>query len=165
MASFKLNKSGFTLIELMIGAAVLIIALVGLLATYTGSFNLNETARNLTIAMNVNQEKLEEIRNHDFDSIVTDYSSGGSPGDTFSPSLLDGSGIIEVINDGSDVPAGVTSPDLIQVTITISWRQKGNRVIGEDANLDGTWDAGSEDANGNGQFDSPAQVITLIARR
>lgn len=164
MASFKLNKSGFTLIELMIGAAVLIIALVGLLATYTGSFNLNETARNLTIAMNVNQEKLEEIRDHDFDSIVTDYSSGGSPGDTFSPSLLDGSGIIEIIDDRSD-PGELTSPDLIQVTITISWRQKGNRVIGEDANLDGTWDAGSEDANGNGQFDSPAQVITLIARR
>lgn len=165
MKFFKRDKSGFTLIELMIGAAIMIIALVGLLATYTGSFRLNETAGNLTIAINIGQEKLEEIRNHSFDSIVTDYSSGGSPGGTFNPSPLDGSGIIDIIDDGSDDPEHVTSSDLLQITITISWRQKANRVIGEDADLNGTWDLASEDANGNGQFDSPAQVVTLISRR
>lgn len=150
--------------ELIIAAAVLVIALVALLATYTGCFRLNETAKNLTIAMNIAQEKMEEIRNHTFASIVVDYGSGGNPGDTFSPSPLDGSGRIDIIADGSD-PQGVTSSDLLQVTITISWRQRGGRVIGEDADLDGLWEQASEDANGNGQYDSPAQVVTLISRR
>ena len=34
-------KSGFTLLELMIGVAILVIALVGLIAAYIGCFTLN----------------------------------------------------------------------------------------------------------------------------
>lgn len=150
--------------ELMIASAVLLIALVGLLATYAGCYRLNETARNLTIAVNLGQEQLEGIRNHGFASIVTDYSAGGTPGDTFTPAPLDGSGIITIINNGDD-DAHVTNVDLIEVTITICWRQRGNLIVGEDADLDGNWVLASEDANGNGRFDSPAQIVTLIARR
>lgn len=146
------KNSGFTLLELMIGAVVLIVALVGLIAAYTGCFMLNEGARNLTIAINGAQDKMEEIRNLSFDQIA------GQDGTNFETDGLrdsDSEGIVEV--DSSN-------PDLLVVTVTICWRQKGGRIIGEDSNLNGNLDTG-EDVNGNNQLDSPAQLVTLMARR
>ena len=146
-----MKRNSFALMEVMIAAAILVIVLVGLLAVYSGCFSLNERARNSTIAMNGIQEKLEEIRNCDFSQILTDYSSG----DTFTIERLDGLGVI-YINSGD--------PDLLNITISVSWRQKGGRIIGEDTDLDGEIDVG-EDVNTNGILDSPAMVTTLMAER
>ena len=152
MRSKNTKKSGFTLLELMIGAGVLIVALVGLIAAYSTCFTLNETARNLTIAINSAQREIERIRNLSFDDVDDE------DGTNFEILELDddeSEGIVEV--DSSD-------PDLLEVTVTVCWRQKGGRVFGEDANLNGVFDAG-EDTNGNGQLDSPAQLVTSISRR
>ena len=43
---------GFTLVELMLGAAVLTVVAVALLGSYFGQSFLNANARNLTAAMN-----------------------------------------------------------------------------------------------------------------
>lgn len=146
------NSRGFTLLELMIGAAVLITALAGLIAAFSGCFTLNETARNTTIAINGAQDRIEWIRNITFDQISnqdgTNFEINGlSDGDS--------EGIVEV--DSSN-------PDLYRITVTISWRQKGGRIFGEDANLNGVFEAG-EDVNENGRLDSPVQLVTLITRR
>ena len=138
--------------ELMIAAAILVVALGGLIAAYIGCFNLNETARNLTIAMNGAQREMERIRNLPLSQISAE---DGNSFEIAGIADTDSEGIVEV--DSSD-------PDLLVVTITICWRQKGDRVVGEDANLNGVLDAG-EDTNGNGRLDSPAQVVTLISRR
>lgn len=170
-----MNKSGFTLLELMIGATVLIVALVGLIAAYIGCFTLNEGARNLTIAINGAQEKLEEIRNHNFDTMVGDYSPGGSDGNTFTIdptnwlTAENQTAVIYILNPQTDVilntsPTANPGLDLYKITITICWRQKGGRIFGEDGNLDGVFDAG-EDINGNDRLDSPAQLVTLMAKR
>ncbi len=151
-------KKGFTLIELMIAAAILVIALVGLLAAYTGCFGLNETARNLTIAMSGAQKEMEKIRNLAFSQISAE---DGNSFEIAGIADADSEGVIEV--DSSN-------PDLLVVTVTVCWRQKGGRVIGEDngsgggtllnGNLDGT-----EDTNGNNILDSPAQIVTLFSER
>ena len=148
-----MKKSGFTLLELMIGAAVLIVALVGLIAAYIGCFTLNEGARNLTIAINGTQAEMERIRNLSFDQI------DDQNGTNFEIDGLDSSeseGIVEV--DSSN-------PDLLKVAVTVSWRQKGGRVFGEDRNLNGIFEPATEDINGNGKLDSPAQLVTLMAKR
>ncbi|MBU4312687.1 MAG: prepilin-type N-terminal cleavage/methylation domain-containing protein [Candidatus Omnitrophica bacterium] len=153
MAFQHKHNSGFTLLEMMIGAMILIVALVGIIAAYTGCFTLNETARNLTIAINGCQEKLEEIRNESFGQIFANYNST-----TFEVAGLsnsDSEGVVEVNN---------TNPDLLRISVTICWQQKGDRIFGEDSDLDGALDAG-EDVNGNDQLDSPAKLVTLIARR
>ena len=55
-------KHGFTLVEVMFAAGIMLIAIGGLLGTYVLCFNLAETAKNLTLANNAIQLKLEEIR-------------------------------------------------------------------------------------------------------
>lgn len=144
------ERSGFTLMELMLAAAVLIIAISGLVAAFIGCYVLNETAKNLTLATMGAQEKLEEIRNHNFGKIYSDYN-----GTTFDVTGIDAEGRVDV--DNADA-------DLLKIAVTICWRQVGGRIVGEDLNLDGDLDAG-EDSNGNGQLDSPAQIVTLMARK
>lgn len=179
-----MKRGGFTLLEVMIAAAVLVVALLGLLGVFTGCFGLNETARNLTIAINGAQEKLEEIRNYSsdsFDTMVGDYSSGGTEGNTFTISpanwLAAGeqSAVIyfrnpatgAILNTGPTASPGL---NLYEVRITVCWRQKGGRIIGEDGGtgggiaLDGVLN-GNEDADGNNMLDSPAQIVTLMAER
>jgi hypothetical protein len=92
----------------------------------------------------------EEMRNSAFNRIVDDYS-----------------GLNFIVNDIPQSRGVVyvddTNPELLQVTISVCWRQ-GNRVIGEDTNLNGQLDAGEVD-NGNNIIDSPVQIVTIIANR
>lgn len=151
----KYHLKGFFLIEIMIVIAVLVIVLVGYLQLSIVCFGLAETTKNITIAISEIQSQLDQIRNYNYSNIVSDYSQGGSPGDIFSLSQLDGVGIISLNN---------SNPELLEVEITACWQEKGRRIIGEDINLNGVLDA-DEDKNANGKIDSPASLITLIAQR
>jgi Tfp pilus assembly protein PilV len=55
---------GFTLLEVMVGAGVLVIAIVGLLAVLTSTAALQRTNRETTLALNAVRDKLEELRNY-----------------------------------------------------------------------------------------------------
>ena len=66
MSDVRCPQRGFTLIELVIGIAVLITALLGLLGVFVGIYALNESSRNLTIATHLADRVMEEIRNSDF---------------------------------------------------------------------------------------------------
>jgi len=147
------KRRGFTLIEVMIAAAILAIVLCGLLVTYIRCFELISTSRNLTFAVNAAQRKIEEMRDYTFSQIYTDYNNQNFTVDEIGAG--NSRGVIYV--DNSD-------PVLLKVTISVCWRQQGSRIIGEDLNLNGILDPG-EDLNGNNMIDSPAQLVTLIAAR
>lgn len=169
------GSRGFTLLELMIGSAILIVALAGLLAAFIGCLRLNETAKNLTIAINGAQEKLEEIRNYNFNTMVGAYSPGGSQGNTFTIdpanwlAAENQRAVIYILNPQTGAILN-TSPlanpglALYEVRIAVCWRQSTGRLFGEDDNLNGTLNIG-EDDNSNGYIDSPGQLVTLIAER
>ena len=151
--SCKNYKSGFTLFELMIGAGVLIVALVGLLGVFAGMISLNENSGKLSLAVAACQAKLEEMRNSSFTNLYTTYN-----GTSFNPngfSLGEAKGAISINN---------SNPNLLQVFVSVSWRTRSNRVIGEDKNLNGARDAG-EDSIVNLRLDSPGQIATLMAQR
>jgi len=145
-------QKGFTLLELIIGAGILTVAIVGLLASFANCFTLNETSRNFTITVNNAQEKIEEIHNLTFDQILSqdglNFEIAGLPDN-------DSEGLIEVAS---------INPNLLEITVTVCWRQKGGRVFGEDDNLNGSMDMG-EDKNGNSVLDSPTKLVTLVASR
>lgn len=147
------HNHGMTLLELMIATAVLIIAITGLLAALTGLFTLNENAGKLTLAMTAAQDKIEEIRNANFDTLFSAYNAAHFDPDGFLPSQAEAN---IVIND--------TNPDLLQVCVSVSWMGRSNKIIGEDLNLNGGLDAG-EDLNGDLRLSSPAEIVTLIGRR
>ena len=160
------SNSAFTLIEVMVASVVFVLTIGVLLLVFIGCLSLNATSRNLTTSINAAGAKLEEICQHDLDIITSSYIPGGDPGDSFGISdwTRPHSGIISIIDDGSDEPDHLTNDNLIQVTISVCWQEKGGRIIGEDKNLDGNFDLASEDKNGNGRLDSPTQLITLISR-
>jgi len=144
------NKSGFTLVELLISTVVFSFAFIGLLLSFVRSMELHEASRNTSFALTAVKSRLETIQNTTFSEIYSTYD-----GLTFTDSGLNGIGVSYVDN---------SNLNLLEVVVPFCWQQKNGRIIGEDANLDGALDAG-EDANLNGRIDSPAQVITYIYNR
>ena len=157
------SEGGFTLLEVVIAGGALMVGLVGLASTFGSGLALNDGARHLTLAMAAAQQELEAIKTLSFADVADRDGAFVVPG--LDPQNV--STFVEVVQDSTDARdvARITSADLAQVTVTVCWRQRMGRVIGEDANLDGVFDADTEDANGNGRLDSPAQLTTLIARR
>ena len=114
----KKNKKGFTMIELIVTGSILSIIIVGLMRLFIYTSVLAEIAGNKTTATSEAQSKLEEIRNHDFDQISTDYAEGSNPGNNFNLTLLNGNGVIYI---------GGTTPELLTLRVVISWQNKYNR--------------------------------------
>lgn len=132
----KKIKSGFTLSELLLAAAILVFVLAGLLVLFLNCLILNETNRNFTLAYSAIQAKMEEIKNTPFSNLdalnATNFYLYG-----FSPD--NAKGRIHV----SDESAG-----LKRIRIVACFKVR-NRLIGNDIN--------------NCQS-SPAELVTLIAR-
>jgi type II secretory pathway pseudopilin PulG len=150
---------GFTLLELMLASTMLIVAVCGLLASYVTCFDLIETAKNMTLATNAIQFKLEEIRDYDFGEIAAEYDNT-----TFTVSgFANGQAI------GAVAVENITA-DLLRVTVSVCWRQRGNRIIGEDNGRGGGialsgHPEGTEDRDADGIVDSPAMISTLMIKR
>lgn len=161
------NENGFTLSEIMVAALVLVTILVGLLASYVTCLDFNETTRNTTLALNAAQQKLEEMKDYSFSLLCTDYNST-----TFTLDVMptgESQGRVYVFVDSS--PTGLNSCsgaydctcdyDTLRVVISVCWRQKSGRVMGEDKDLDGVLDTG-EDKNNNSVIDSPAMLTSYL---
>ena len=160
------SSPGFTIVEVIIAAMIIVVGLAGVVQVFYYARGQGEISANLTYALSAAQDKMEEIRNHTFSSIITDYSSGGTPGNTFALSEITGKGVITI--DATD-DAGNTEDDgvnsnLLQVEIVVSFKTSNSRIVGEDQDLDGVLDAG-EDLNGNGKLDSPVTIVSRVAKR
>jgi len=146
------NNSGFSLVEVLFSAAILAFALCGLLVTQIGLLSLGDISRQHILATNAVQAELEEIKNTPFSSLAdsTFYVNGFSNGNA--------RGRVEV----SATSYGATELKLVR--ILVSFRHRGNRIVGEDVNLDGQFQALTEDQNGNNRMDSPVEAVTLVAK-
>lgn len=149
------NNEGFTLVEVMIVALILAVVLTGMIQLYIQTSAQVELSRSKTLAISEAQSTIEKIRNHAYADIVTDYGSGGTPGNTFSVPGLDAMGVVTIDN---------SNPDLLELDVIVSWSDKYNRLIGEDVNLNGQLDVG-EDVNSNSTLDSPVRLKTMISRK
>lgn len=141
------RQSAFTLLEILLAAAILTFAICAILAAYIACIVLAADSKNINISTNAALSMAEEVRSSAFTRIVDDYN-----GLNFILNDLPSSRGVVYVDD--------TNPELLQVTISICWRQD-NRIVGEDQDLDGVLDGG-EDRNGNGIIDSPVQVVTQI---
>ncbi len=160
----KKDMSGFTIVEVVIAVLTLTIAIAGVLGLLIYTATLSDMAANQTLAVNEAQSQLEQIRNYNFSDIIAAYSSGGTPGNIFTPASVTGKGTIYINSNGTFPFVGVSNSDLLGIKVVISFRNKYNHIVGEDINFNGQLDAG-EDVDGNGQLSSPITVLSLIARR
>lgn len=75
--------AGFTLVEIMLGAAIMAIALVALLGAFFGQAYLNEHARNLTAAMNDATRIMERVRQQNEGTSCTTPSARPPTGESW----------------------------------------------------------------------------------
>jgi len=163
----QISNRGSTLIEILLAVAILAIALCAILGAYISCFVLMATSKNINIATNVALGLMEDIRSAPFTDLSgADLVINNQPFEQlsthlyrcrFSVGVLPTNKIVVYMND--------TNPDLLELTISICWRQ-GGRVIGEDTDLDGVLDAGEDKSSPpNGIIDSPVELVTRIANR
>ena len=67
----KLSQKGFSLLELMVAAAILALAIFGIFHAYSAGFMGMADARDRTVATNYAREAMEDVKNKDFDQIIT----------------------------------------------------------------------------------------------
>ncbi|MCX5694564.1 MAG: hypothetical protein NT014_05540 [Candidatus Omnitrophica bacterium] len=144
-------KEGFVLLEVLLATAIAAFAICGILLMYIVGMDLIRSSKNTSIATNAAQGLIEEIRfTSPLPDVVTKYK-----GLKFSVNGIPSSSGVVYVDD--------TNSDFLLVTISVCWRQ-GNKIIGEDKNLNGELDAG-EDTNDNLMIDSPAELVTQVTSR
>ena len=180
------TQRGFTLVELLIGSALLVggggALLLGICsatihATYLQGFQ---------VSLNAAQGQLEQLMATPFDQLWANAQANpngqcrGMGEDVNCNGLLDGGedadgdGVLDTPLPGGrlamqirqpveDQARNPGNPMLLDVHVAACWTSRG-RSIGEDKNCNGMLDAG-EDANGNGWIDSPVMMSTRVARR
>ena len=104
----NLNHSGFSLIELMVAVAILAMAAFGIFHAYSASFMGMAYTKDITVATNYGQEKMEDFKNGPFENI-TAKGFAYIPGQTKFER--------EVNLDGSII-------DLKKVTTTVRWKNR-----------------------------------------
>lgn len=107
-----MRRSGFTLLELVMGSAVLLIALLGLLSFYRSPFMLNEIARDTTIAIQDATKVIEQMRVTPFGSLQT------TNWDTWAQN-----------NGAKNLPSetvsvAYTGTDPLEFTVTVQWTRR-----------------------------------------
>lgn len=150
MSKKCLNKKGFTLCELMVATLIFTLTFGGIIVVFFKCMELAEMSGHSSAAVYALQNRLAAIENTPFSQIQGTFHNT-----TFTTAGLNGIGV-----------GYVTGPaaDMLEVSLSFSWREKNGRTIGEDKNLNGQLEAG-EDLNANGRLDSPVQLATSIFDR
>lgn len=103
---------GFTLIEVLVSMFIFSIAILGLAVGATSIMRANQTALYATIATNLAQDKLEELKAKTAGSINTT----GSPENNISVS-----GVPVKFNRSWTVTANSPAAGVTQIAVTVSW--------------------------------------------
>lgn len=130
---------GFTLIEILLTAAIIAVCLCGLLLTYMNMFVLADMSRDYTLATNALQAKMEQIKKEDFSNLL---SAGGPFNLTdFGFPYPDSGGCVNVTENFSNYTNTIT-----RVKVSACFRSR-SRLIG-DSTLNCTR--------------SPVEIVTFI---
>lgn len=109
------SKKGLTLLELVIGVAIFIVAIVSLLGAYMGALTMSEGSRNLNTAINDATRVIEEMRNIPFASItLTNWTTWASN---------NGANTLE----DETITTTYQGTDPLTVTVTVNWTEKGRQ--------------------------------------
>ena len=178
-------QRGMTLVELMVGTAILVGGGGALLIGMRYALIHADYLYDFQLATNAVQSRMEELSSLPFDTLLTDlqYAPARTAPTGQCMGLNEDFNCNGVLNGGEDrngnnqldepipgarlhvridpFPPGPGTKTVLTVHISacIPWR---GRNIGEDRNCNGVLDAG-EDTNANGWLDSPAEASTRVA--
>jgi Tfp pilus assembly protein PilV len=117
------RQTGFTLNEVLVSINVIIIAILGYSLSTVGVIRGNMTNDNTTVAINLAQDKLEQLKAQN--KLVNDNRCPDS-GDHAITAAGMANGIFDRCWRIVDSPLG---PQLKQIDVRVSWRDQENREI------------------------------------
>lgn len=186
------RQTGFTLMEVVLGGATLLVAVGAILGAYIGQMTLNEHARNLSLAIQDANRVIERIRVTNttpscgtptavppslgtWDAWLQDPAGGGGKSIPIDPSRNAEERIVVTCQDSAGAqycnagqggdwqPSSASNFTIIRVTVGVCWRHR-NRTIGE-CSWNGSSFSPGPDTNTNSVIDGPAVLTTLITCR
>lgn len=116
------TKKAFTLVELLLASAILVVTLSGLAALFSYILVLNETNRNKYSALNHAEFVMEEIKNTTFSGIVTAIQNGNWD---WNSSAISSHGLVALT--GEQIDTSVSGTTILDVTTVVSWQDTGGR--------------------------------------
>jgi len=119
----KTHTQGVTLVELMIATTILVFALCALLNFYVSCLFLDDSTRNLTLAMSHAQYIMEEIKNSDFSGLEFDITSGSWDWDETDISSKN----LVLLNSESIDTSIFQSGTPLGVTVKVNWQDQNGR--------------------------------------
>lgn len=119
------SKKGFTILEVMMAATVMALAISTSIITIQRSFLSLDTARNITIAGQVMESELERMRMRDW-SVIGSYPTVTTtlPIDSSFTSNSFVGNRFTLVRDVAVITAGMR-----QITLTVSWNSYDRRNI------------------------------------
>ena len=113
----RIANCGFTLLEILIALIIFTLAVVVIAGLFSTGLISSLDSENTTIAMNLAQRRMEEIRNLGFTNI----------NDEFKGNVADFPGFQREV-EISDPPGDPMTDDLKEITVTVYWTYKGEEV-------------------------------------
>ena len=146
------EKRGLTLAEVILSAAIISVAVLAIVGLFPTALQNVRYGGHMSQASSLAQEMIEMIRTRSFSEVsqVASYVATNGPLDTRNPTpptlplavknhLNQWRNDIAPLNPAGALPQGwgtVTvgavpggPPDLLQVTITVGWRESGNQIL------------------------------------
>jgi len=112
----KLSKRGFSLIELMVAVAILAMVSLGIFKAYTTSFQGMVNSRERTIANNIAQKILEEVKSK---NLEVGYSA------SLEPETISGKEFTAIIDIEEGPDPSITT--LNKAIATVKWKDRNNK--------------------------------------
>ena len=109
---FKLKKRGFSLLELLLATVLLSMGLVGLVNAFSMALIESSQAKYFSVAKNLAEEKLEEIRNLSYGGIIDEAKAP----------------VIGFSDYQRQVRSTQPQPGLKQIQIDVFWQARGGET-------------------------------------
>ena len=107
-----MKNRGFSLVEILLATVLFTVGVIFIIGLFGTGFIGELDAENTSIAMHLAQQRMEEIRNLDFDSIV----------DEDKDDVTDFSGFQREVDETED------PTDFKTITVTVYWTYKGDEI-------------------------------------
>jgi Tfp pilus assembly protein PilV len=117
------NKSGITLVEILLAITIMVFATVAIMQFYLSSLALSETNKEATVAMAHLTNMMEAIKCTPFSNMLTDFPNGVADGTIHNnyATLVGG----YILNNEHIVVSYVNpSSDPLEAMVSVSWQDR-----------------------------------------